>query len=73
MLTSGLEMLTVTVLFWLVSLWMFYMIIKAAVRNGILEADARRRNPSRPYADLSNEEIQRRLAEHRARLGDTPE
>jgi hypothetical protein len=24
---------------WLVSAWVFYMLVKAAVRNGILEAD----------------------------------
>lgn len=66
MLFSGAEMLVVTVFFWLVSVWVFYMVIKAAVRNGILEADARRRSPSRPYANLSNAEVQQRVAEHRA-------
>lgn len=39
---GSLEILILTVVFWLVSVWAFYMIVKAAVRNGILEADARR-------------------------------
>ena len=32
----------VFILFWLVVVWVFYTVIKAAVRNGILEAEARR-------------------------------
>jgi heme/copper-type cytochrome/quinol oxidase subunit 2 len=45
MFFGGVEMLVLTVVFWLVSVWVFYMVIKAAVRNGILEAEARRRGP----------------------------
>ncbi|GGO86820.1 hypothetical protein GCM10011584_09960 [Nocardioides phosphati] len=73
---GSVEILVLTVFFWFVSVWVFYMIIKAAVRNGILEADAQRRSPRRPYANLTYDEIQQRIAEHRAQEpgqpGDTP-
>jgi multisubunit Na+/H+ antiporter MnhG subunit len=39
---GSVEALVLMVFFWVVSAWVFYMIIKAAVRNGILEAEARR-------------------------------
>ena len=39
------------ILIWLVSAWVFYMLVKAAVRNGILEADdARARRVRRAEA-----------------------
>ena len=72
MLFGGAEMLVVTVVFWLVSAWVFYMIVKAAVRNGILEADAQRRSPKRPYANLTHAELQARIAEHEAADPDAP-
>lgn len=72
MFFGGAEMLVLTVVFWLVSVWVFYMIIKAAVRNGILEADAQRRSPKRPYANLTNEELKARIAGHEAADPDAP-
>jgi hypothetical protein len=36
------EALVFMIVLWVLSAWVFYMIVKAAVRNGILEADAAR-------------------------------
>lgn len=67
MFFGGVEMLILTVVFWLVSVWVFYMIIKAAVRNGILEADAQRDHPRRPRTGPTNERLQRQVEEGRLR------
>lgn len=67
MIFGGVEMLILTVAFWIVSVWVFYMIVKAAVRNGILEADAQRDRPRHPPAGPSSERLQRRVEEGRLR------
>lgn len=67
MFFGGVEMLILTVVFWLVSVWVFYMIIKAAVRNGILEADAQRDRPRRPRTGPTSERLQRQVEEGRLR------
>jgi hypothetical protein len=60
---------------WIVSAWVFYMIVKAAVRNGILEADAERARKAR-YPEAATfakqVELERRLAESRAAFPDEP-
>ncbi len=50
-----------------IGVWLFYLVVKAAVRNGILEAQARSRSPKRPYANLTDDELKARLAAHEAR------
>ncbi|MDO7869443.1 hypothetical protein [Nocardioides jiangxiensis] len=69
---GGLEAVLLMAFFWLVSAWVFYMIIKAAVRNGMLEADEvregrRRRDGSRPYVGPTSEALRRRVDEGRTR------
>lgn len=50
---GGFEFVILTVLFWVVTVWVFYMVIKAAVRNGILEADKAREARLRRASDPS--------------------
>lgn len=72
---GGAEVVLFTVVLWVLCAWVFYMIVKAAVRNGMLEADEiregrRRRNSQRPYANLTHDEIKARIAEHEGREPD---
>jgi len=66
---------TLVILVWLVSAWILYLIIKYAVRNGILEADAERARKAR-YPEAATfakqVELERRLAESRAAFPDEP-
>jgi hypothetical protein len=60
---------------WLISVWVFYMIIKAAVRNGILEADAERKKIARygkAETFAKQVELDRRIAESREAFPDDP-
>lgn len=64
---GSVEMLVLTLVFWFVSVWVFYMIIKAAVRNGILEADHVRQSPKQPRVGHTSERLQKRIDEGRTR------
>jgi hypothetical protein len=60
---SGVDQMLIVILIWLVTAWVFYMLVKAAVRNGILEADdarARRARLAEAAAFAKQSELEHR-------------